>query len=76
MENQFVTVYTDENRRYEVNYEKRIARRFNEKTKMWINIHFASEDSEESEKAEEQLLEMLTNEHIRQCLENIIKPNL
>lgn len=71
MENQFVTVYTDSNRKYEVNYTKRIARRFNEKTKMWINIHFASEDNLQSEEVEERLLEMLTDEHIRQCVEKI-----
>lgn len=61
-------------KRYTVDHEKRIIRRFNDKTKMWINIHFVSEDDTESEAVEERLLEMLTNEHIRQCMEKIKSP--
>ncbi|WP_339851134.1 hypothetical protein MKY42_11580 [Paenibacillus sp. FSL W7-1088] len=56
---------------YEYDKEKRTIRRFNEKTKMWVNVIFASEDCKESEKALERFIEMLTDEHIRQCMEKI-----
>jgi hypothetical protein len=36
-----------------------------------VNVIFASEDCIESEKALERFIEMLTDEHIRQCMEKI-----
>lgn len=60
-----------DNKRYIFDQEKRMLRRFNEKTKMWINIYCASD---ESESVVDHLIELLTKEHIRQCMEKIKSP--
>jgi len=53
-------------KRYTVDHEKRSIRRFNDKTKMWVNVTFASEDSES---VLDGLIDMLTEEYIRQYLD-------
>lgn len=45
---------------------KNALKRYNEKTKMWIELHFADE---QDPKMEERLIKMLSQEYIRKAIE-------
>ncbi|GIO37263.1 hypothetical protein J41TS12_21240 [Paenibacillus antibioticophila] len=55
--------------KYTIDHDTNSIRRFNEKSKMWVNVTFGNEEG-----VADKLIRNLTDEYIKQCLENEKSP--
>ena len=55
--------------------DKITLQRYNEKHKMWINLHFPKGNEIQGKKIEEDIIQILSNQYIERNAQTVITPN-
>ena len=56
--------------------DKITLQRYNEKHKMWVNLHFPKGNKTEGKRIEEEIIQILSNQYIERHAKMAITPNL